>query len=54
MEDRYRPRPFLFKGLRGEVSEGVILYRIAEFDGITTHFTVFDIGVVPDREIEDH
>ena len=53
-KDRYRPLPFLFKSLRGKVSEGVILYRVAELDGIATHFTVFDIGVVTDREIEDH
>ena len=46
--------PILFKALCGKVSEGVILYPVADLDGIATHFTVFDIGVMTDREVEDH
>ena len=44
----------LFDGLRGEGNEGIVFNRIADFDGVAADFTVFDVGVTANREVQDH
>jgi len=34
-----------------EVSEGIILNGIADFDGVAADFTVFDVGVTAHRKV---
>ena len=41
----------LFEGLSGEASEGIVLYRVADLDGVAADFTVFDVGVTANREV---
>lgn len=41
----------LFEGLGVKVSESVVLYRIADLDGVATDFAVFDVGLTVDRRV---
>ena len=41
----------LFEGLSGETSEGIVFYGIANLDGVAADFTVFDVGVMANREV---
>lgn len=44
----------LLEGLGFEASEGVVSYGIADFYGVAADFTVFDVGVTANREVQDH
>src|SRR5688572_1085082 len=44
----------LLGNLGVEVSEGIFFYGIAKLDGIAADFTVFDVGVAGNREVQDH
>lgn len=49
-----RLRLDLFEHLGVKARENVILDCIADLDGLAADFTVFDVGLATDRNVEDH
>jgi hypothetical protein len=44
----------LFEYLGLEAAEFIVLHGIADLDWIAADFTVFDIGLTADREVQNH
>jgi hypothetical protein len=47
-------RKGLFEALGGEAGQVIFFDAIADLDGITTDFAIFDIDLARNREIENH
>ena len=44
----------LLGNLGVEVSEDIVFYGVGKLDGVAADFTVFDVGMAGNREVQDH
>jgi hypothetical protein len=44
----------LFESLGVETSERIVLYAVTDLDWVAAHFTVLDVALAANRQVENH